>query len=240
MRILIFEPNAAFREDLAHLLEGEGHQVTQGARLAEAFAALRTSKPQMVVSGVGVSAQDTVLAAAQLKAMNPQGRFLALIPDDDGRRAELLEQVGVQEVLHGKATTRMVRDAIQDAPKDLPALTAFGKASDKELRTLESLFKDSPDNLEGQWLLGFAYYRAGEFSEAVQILQALVRRDPGNMQARYYMGSCYFRMDRPNEAIAAWQKVVDREPRSLHARKAKQHIDKALKASTPPARPAAP
>lgn len=234
MKVLLFATEAASLKALSRFVSGSGKEVVEAGSLGEALAGLAAADLDAVLLYRDVPPQDGVLVAATANSSPAKPRLVAVIPDQDTRGAAMLEQMGVREVLHGQATRLEILEALEKRVAAAPDLTGFGKVSNTELKTLETLFRDKPENLQGRWLLGFAYYRAGEFEAAREVLEDVCRRAPDNFQAAYYLGSAQYRLGRSDEAVRSWKRVTAGAPGSSQAKKAQRHIDKASVGSIPP------
>ena len=97
----------------------------------------------------------------------------------------------------------------------------------EEIHSLETLHSREPDSTDVQWLLGFAYYRAGRAAEALPFFQGLARDEERGAQAMYYLGAAFYQLDRNLEAIATWDQVCRIYKGSLFASKAAEHASRA-------------
>lgn len=60
--------------------------------------------------------------------------------------------------------------------------------------------------------LGWAYYRLGDYAQAVDWLEAAVRLEPADPTLNDHLGDAYWRMDRRIEARFQWQRALTFDP----------------------------
>lgn len=234
MKILFFAKADQTCTSFRSYLEGAGHEVLVSKDLRQALDYLRAGGVTVAVAHEEVLLQDAVLLAATMGTQTGRGRLIVMRSEDDADGRKTLEQVGVTEILPASTSRLALSEALTAPASQAPSLTTFSRASTSELSILEKLFGHDKDQVEGRWLLGFAYYRAGEFEDGYEVLAEVVRRDPDRIQARYYLGSCCYRLGRNDEAGAAWEKVLAQAPGTVHAKKAEQHLTRLGRGSEPP------
>lgn len=234
MKILFYARNEKIRSNYQAYLEGAGNEVVLAADLRQSLDGIRSGGVTAAVLHDDVQTQDAVLVAATMGTQGGRGRLLVMRAEDDVEGRQALQQMGVTEILPAGTTRLVLSEKLTAGTSQAPSLTTFGQASSRELSALETLFGDKPDQVEGRWLLGFAYYRAGEFEDGYEILREVVRREPQRVQAQYYLGSCCYRLGRSDEARVAWEKVLLLAPETVQARKALQHLSRLDGGSEPP------
>ena len=83
--------------------------------------------------------------------------------------------------------------------------------------------------------LGWAYYRMGDFKQAVEKLESAVELEPSDPDVNNHLGDAYWHVDRKIEAQYQWRRVLTLEPSA----KLKAEIDAKLKGGlTGPIKPA--
>lgn len=60
--------------------------------------------------------------------------------------------------------------------------------------------------------LGWAYYRIGDFQNAVTELERATELDPGNATANFHLGDAYWQVGRELEAGFQWRRALDLDP----------------------------
>jgi Flp pilus assembly protein TadD len=60
--------------------------------------------------------------------------------------------------------------------------------------------------------LGWAYYRLGDYKNAVEKLETAVEMEPGDPDVNGHLGDAYWRIGRKTEAQFQWQRVLSLEP----------------------------
>lgn len=82
--------------------------------------------------------------------------------------------------------------------------------------------------------LGWAYYRLGDYENAVKELERAVEIRPGDPTINDHLGDAYWRAGRRLEASFQWNRALTMEPELAEVPKIKQKIDKGLPAITDP------
>lgn len=86
--------------------------------------------------------------------------------------------------------------------------------------------------------LGWAYYRLGDYENAVEELERAVEIRPGDPTINDHLGDAYWRAGRKIEARYQWERSLTMEPELTEIPKIKAKIDKGLPL-TPPKTPSA-
>jgi Flp pilus assembly protein TadD len=60
--------------------------------------------------------------------------------------------------------------------------------------------------------LGWAYYRLGDYKDAVEKLETAVTLDPGIAEVNDHLGDAYWRVGRKTEAAFQWRRVLSVGP----------------------------
>jgi Flp pilus assembly protein TadD len=60
--------------------------------------------------------------------------------------------------------------------------------------------------------LGWAYYRLGDYKQAVQKLEAAVELDAGDAEINNHLGDAYWKVGRKDEALFQWRRVLSLQP----------------------------
>ncbi len=91
----------------------------------------------------------------------------------------------------------------------------IGKHEDA-VKTLKSALNIDPDNIEALYLLGVAYYEAGELSNSLHYLKKAARvKDgfaPQYSLVYFQMGNVYFKAGKYEDAAKAYKKAIAFEP----------------------------
>ena len=81
--------------------------------------------------------------------------------------------------------------------------------------------------------LGWAYYRLGNFKEAVKHLERAVELRPEDATLNDHLGDAYWRVGREREARFQWEQALTLQPEPEEAEKIRRKLEKGL----PPRRP---
>ena len=60
--------------------------------------------------------------------------------------------------------------------------------------------------------LGYAFYRQGDYEQAVEMYNEALGRSSKSSSAYTNLGNAYYKMDRKSEAREAWEKALDLDP----------------------------
>jgi len=216
----------AFAERAERYLVGAGHDCEQVATLGDATARLQAGGVEVLLLFGDLERQNAFLLAATCQARYKLTRVVAVVPEEDPGRAGQLEAVGVSQLVYAPCTQLDLLEAAEAQENAAPSFTGYEKVSPEELRALEALLAHDPEGLESQWLLGFAYYRAERFADAIPLLEKVVAQDGGNAQAYYYLGASHYREGAPPQALRCWEKVLEVDPSGRLAGKARERIER--------------
>nr|2AVP_A Chain A, synthetic consensus TPR protein [Methanothrix harundinacea 6Ac] len=67
---------------------------------------------------------------------------------------------------------------------------------------------------EAWYNLGNAYYKQGDYDEAIEYYQKALELDPRSAEAWYNLGNAYYKQGDYDEAIEYYQKALELDPRS--------------------------
>lgn len=172
--------------------------------------------------------QTAAVLIPDLIASEPNLNLVVLDRDPDGESAVTLRRLGAAEV-YGPGELDQAFSALSHEAGSLePRLTRFGSVSSEEIQVLERILEASGSSIRSRWLLGFAWYRAGQHERADPLLDEVVARDATDCRALYYLAACRFQQGRHPEAIQLWRRVQYLDPDSRFAIRARQHVDRFL------------
>jgi Flp pilus assembly protein TadD len=60
--------------------------------------------------------------------------------------------------------------------------------------------------------LGWAHYRLGQYSEAVELLESAIQLDPSDPAINDHLGDAYWMIGRKDEATFQWNRVLTLSP----------------------------
>lgn len=226
--LLLVTEGAPSALDLEYLATKQGHQVVRVRGVTEARDSLARTPFQVAVLWNDLSEEDAFLLAVTVRTTPGQTRILALLREENPTVRERLEKVGAHQVFAGEVTPTDVLDRATSSLSASPDLTQFEAASERQISILRNLLDTTGESRENLWLLGFAYYRARLFHDAIQTLTRLIERHPDDVQGHYYLGSCYFRTGQKERALARWRHVLIMAPDHAIARRARDHLDRAM------------
>lgn len=114
-------------------------------------------------------------------------------------------------------------------PKDVE-LTAYRSrnVSEEELKSLEDLLAENPEDLQIIDWVAFAHYCSGSLDRAVELYRKCVDREPQTASYYYFLGNALYRLNAVDDAIANWKMAVDQDRSGMFRKKAQERLDKAL------------
>ena len=80
------------------------------------------------------------------------------------------------------------------------------------LRSLESVLRLRPDNLEAAFYKGIAQYQRGQLADSLSTLQPLVRALRGEPYLHFYLGMIYEQQKKNDAALAEFQECASADP----------------------------
>jgi tetratricopeptide (TPR) repeat protein len=106
-----------------------------------------------------------------------------------------------------------VLDEFPDDPGALNDLgylwTEQGKNLQWARQMIQKAVDSEPENAAYLDSLGWAYYRLGQYAEAVQWLEKAAAGDEPDGVILDHLGDAYWKVDQPDKAVEAWRKAVE-------------------------------
>ena len=96
----------------------------------------------------------------------------------------------------------------------------------EEIRQLDELLAQNPDNLDITEWLAFKLYQDGRYPRAVQLYRRLIDAEHRPGVQYFYLGNTYFKMADNERATECWEKVLELIPSDPKAKKARARIDR--------------
>lgn len=202
---------AQYNLGLSHRREGRADEALAAFRRADAAAPGQTRVAlelagQLLAQGaaaeaLGILDRPSVDTAGQA----PATRFL---------RGAALEQLGRIPEAEAELWT-----ALQAQPDDPMLLNHLGylwvdsgRRIDQGAEMIARAHAAEPENGSYRDSLGWAQYRQGLFTEAVQTLEGAVEKEPANPEIVDHLGDAYWRVGRRREAEWQWNRVLTLDP----------------------------
>lgn len=85
--------------------------------------------------------------------------------------------------------------------------------AEQEIKLLQSVLKEDPDNLNALIRLGNAFMDTARYTEAIDAYGKSLAIDPSNTDVRVDMGVCYRNSGRPDIAEKEFKKAIEQDPR---------------------------
>ena len=135
-------------------------------------------------------------------------------------RLYYLRAVGLRGDRRRRTKTQADLQAALKLNPDEPELLNFqgyfwierGEHLQEALAMVERAVDAEPQSGEIIDSLGWAYYRLGDYKDAVEQLEAAVTLDPGIPEVNDHLGDAYWRVGRKTEAAFQWRRVLSLEP----------------------------
>jgi tetratricopeptide (TPR) repeat protein len=210
----------------------------EGARMLNARMLLEGGRPDEALEAARVNAQTGDARARRALA----DMYAALERDAEAEPlySALLEEQGDNWRLHfARGATRDRMGRWPEAEADLRQALALAPDQPEVLNYLGYTWVDRGENLqEGLTLirravelrptsgaiidsLGWAYYRLGDYRQALLFLERAVELEPGSATLNDHLGDVYWRTGRRTEARFQWRRALTQEPEDAAAIEAK-------------------
>jgi len=85
--------------------------------------------------------------------------------------------------------------------------------AEQEIKLLQSVLKEDPDNLNALIRMGNASMDTARYAEAIEAYGRALSIDPSNTDVRVDMGVCYRNNGRPDIAEKEFRKAIEQNPR---------------------------
>lgn len=224
------------REALARI--GPNSPYAESARILEARLLMRGGRPDEALEAARANAQGSSARAQRALAdmYATQNRHA----DAEPIYTALLTQDPENWRLHfARAATRDELGRWSDAEADLRQALALSPDQPDVLNYLGYSWVDRGENLqEGLTMirravelrpssgaiidsLGWAYYRLGDYRQALLFLERAVELEPGSSVLNDHLGDAYWRVGRRTEARFQWRRALTQDPEDAAAIEAK-------------------
>ncbi|WP_283843609.1 tetratricopeptide repeat protein [Brevundimonas albigilva] len=220
---------ATARAQLAAGLQEEGRPEDALAELRRAAeAAPDDARVALMLAGQLMTAEKNAEALEILNGplLNREGQT-AQVHFLRGAAYEALERVPEAEA--------ELWAAVQAAPEDADMLNYLGYLwVDRDLRVqqgaemIQRALALEPENGNIQDSLGWAQYRQGDYSAAVDSLEQAIDKEPANAEINDHLGDAYWRVGRRREAEWMWKRVLVLEPDDARRAEVERKIEQGL------------
>lgn len=193
--------------------------------------------------GVAVTLADLLRAAEHYdESARVLDGVIAAAGDQVNWRLLYMRAVDLEASNRWPDAERDLQTALKKQPDEPELLNFLGYSwIDRGLKLPEALamvqkaVSFQPDSGAMLDSLGWAYFRMGDFKQAVEKLESAVELEPSDPDVNNHLGDAYWRVDRRTEAQYQWRRVLTLEPSA----KLKTEIDAKLKSGlTGPVKPA--
>jgi len=198
-------------------LAGQNDQALEAARQA---AAAFPDAPRLQTQPAWVHYQAKRYAEAELAYQELLDRFDPQHQSSSIRETVrdarlVLSNICVQQKKM-EAAEEWLEQVLDEFPDDLGALNDLGylwadqnKNLQRALDMVRRAVDSEPDNAAYRDSLGWALYRLGRYSEAVQELEKAAAGDDPDGVILDHLGDAYLRVDRRADALAAWRRAAE-------------------------------
>ena len=125
--------------------------------------------------------------------------------------------------------------AVQAAPEDADMLNYLGYLwVDRDLRVqqgaemIQRALALEPENGNIQDSLGWAQYRQGDYTAAVDTLEQAIDKEPANAEINDHLGDAYWQVGRRREAEWMWKRVLVLDPDDARRAEVERKIEQGL------------
>jgi len=98
--------------------------------------------------------------------------------------------------------------------------------SEEELKNLESLLSENPDDIQIIDWVAFANYCSGNLARAVELYRRCIDREPQTASFYYFLGNALYRQGAEPDAVAAWEMAISQDRTGMFRKKAQERLDK--------------
>lgn len=160
-------------------------------------------------------AENYYLEAIKNKPDNPEvySKLADLIMRSDPKRSEY----------YYKLSIKLKPDSIESYRK-LNTYYILNRSNSKGIDLCKKLISDYPKIAEAHVLLGFAFNRIHNISEAVKEYKQAISIDPKNVEARSYLGKIYLNKYDYSNAIIEFKKIIEINPKSIEIFTAREFL----------------
>ena len=98
--------------------------------------------------------------------------------------------------------------------------------SEEDLKNLEGLLVDNPDDLQIIDWVAFANYTFGNLARAIELYRRCIDREPQTASYYYYLGNALYRQGGEADAVKAWEMAISQDRGGMYRKKAQERLDK--------------
>jgi tetratricopeptide (TPR) repeat protein len=195
-------------------------EIDQALTEAEAAAAAFPDLPRLASLPASILVYAKRYEQAEAKYRAVLERFDAM-HDSAALRSEMREiRLSLSHVCtkldNNAAAEEWLEQVLDEFPDDPGALndlgylwTEQGKNLQWARQMIQKAVDSEPENAAYLDSLGWAYYRLGQYAEAVQWLEKAAAGDEPDGVILDHLGDAYWKVDQPDKAVEAWRKAVE-------------------------------
>lgn len=225
-RLLLFGEDATVLSQEGDQFQGAGFLVDTADSLAAAVSVLRQHMPDAAVLHSRSKGDAASLLAATILLKYRGTRVVVVTYHADPAAEANLDGLGVTRRIKGPANFSELLALVLKKDQVRPRITHYSGVSSAQIDALKNLHDRAPDQADTQWLLGFAYYRAGQFREALPLLEQLSRSDLVPAQVHYYLGSTHYQLGEYDRARRYWGMASERGENPTISARAREHLQR--------------
>ncbi len=99
------------------------------------------------------------------------------------------------------------------------------KTSPEEIRKLEELLADNPDDIHILDWVAFTHYSNQNYVRAIELYLRLIEMEPQTASFHYFIANSYYKVGRKEEARDEWRKTIDLDVKGKFSRKAQERLE---------------
>jgi tetratricopeptide (TPR) repeat protein len=98
------------------------------------------------------------------------------------------------------------------------------QVSEEELKNLEALLVESPEDTTILDWVAFAQYCSGNYDRSVELYRRCIDREPQTASYYYFLGNALYKQQKTDEAVAAWEMASSLDRQGLFRKKAQDRL----------------
>ncbi len=201
--------------DMLFILNLRGENIImEGSRRIDELSQMQHKIPHLnVVLSLSPSFMDQT---DKLNLKPHEWEIISLINGENTLK-DIVDKVGNEfdtiKIVYGLITLGMieVKEREKERAFTLPQISEMLKKGDyaNSVKALEEIIKEEPDNTEVIKMLGYAYFRIGEYKKSVDILLPRIAMFREDMQFIYILSMSQLRSGNMEEALDLWRFIKD-------------------------------
>ncbi len=146
-------------------------------------------------------------------------RLFEQLENNGNLDSQLRVFLGISKIQQGKVQQAILvlREALQDRPKDIALLSLLGKLltkfnNEEAVEIWDRLYQLDPQNIDAAYELANSYYRQYKLEKASILYEQTLEKEPSLTVARNNLGNIYVTQGRFEEGCIEFKKILEENP----------------------------